>query len=126
MINILEIAITFILLLFGGKISDSYKSENVEMHLDNGSIHYFEIHKNDKYACPKSCSVNHFHSTYIVNKDDSFNETDITINNNNTSLSYEKNEVSDIYYIKKVKKSRKKQSIERNKGDVNTFLKRYK
>ena len=126
MINILEIAITFILLLFGGKISDSYKSENVEMHLDNGSIHYFEIHKNDKYACPKSCSVNHFHSTYIVNKDDSFNETDITINNNNTSLSYEKNEVSDIYYIKKVKKSRKKQSIERNKVDVNTFLKRYK
>ena len=126
MINILEIAITFILLLLGGKISDSYKSENVEMHLDNGSIHYFEIHKNDKYACPKSCSVNHFHSTYIVNKDDSFNETDITINNNNTSLSYEKNEVSDIYYIKKVKKSRKKQSIERNKVDVNTFLKRYK
>ena len=126
MVNILEIAITFILLLLGGKISDSYKSENVEMHLDNGSIHYFEIHKNDKYACPKSCSVNHFHSTYIVNKDDSFNETDITINNNNTSLSYEKNEVSDIYYVKKVKKSRKKQSIERNKVDVNTFLKRYK
>ena len=101
MINILEIAITFILLLLGGKISDSYKSENVEMHLDNGSIHYFEIHKNDKYACPKSCSVNHFHSTYIVNKDDSFNESDITINNNIISLSYEKNEVSDIYYIKK-------------------------
>ena len=126
MINILEITITFILLLLGGKISDSYKSENVEMHLDNGSIHYFEIHKNDKYACPKTCSVKHFHSTYIVNENDSFNESDITINNNNSLLSYEKNEVSDIYYIKKVKKSRKKQSIERDKVDVNTFLKRYK
>ena len=32
-----------------------------------------------------------------------------------------------IYIIlKKVKKSKKKQSIERNKVDVNTFLKRYK
>ena len=34
MINILEITITLILLLLGDKISDSYKSENVEMHLD--------------------------------------------------------------------------------------------
>ena len=126
MINILEIAITFILLLLGGKISESFKSEHVEMHLDNGSIHYFEIHKNDKYACPKACSVNHFHSTYIVKKDDLINESDITINNIDSSLSYEKHEVSDIYYIKKVKKSKKKHSIERSKVDVNKFLKRYK
>ena len=126
MINILEIAITFILLLFGGKINESYKSENVEMHLDNGSIHYFEVHKNNKYACPKTCSVNHFHSTYITNEDDPPNKSDITIDKSKNSLSYEKNKVSEIYLIKKVKKSKKKQSIERNNVDINTFLKRYK
>ena len=126
MINILEITITLILLLLGNKISDTFKSENVEMHLDNGSIHYFEIHKNDKYACPKTCSVNHFHSTYIVNKNNQQNVSDITINNSDDSLTFERNNISEIYYIKKVKKNKKKYSIERDKVDINTFLKRYK
>jgi len=101
MVNIIELGITLLILFIGEKVTDHYKSDMIEMHLKNGDIHYFELHKNNKYSCPSRCQVDHHHSTYIISDMIINNSNIIVYNRTKKTLFLDKEEVSHIYGIEK-------------------------
>ena len=66
MIKLLEIATTMVIFLFVNKVEDYYSSDLIELHLLNGNIEYVKVNKGNKYSCPTSCSINHFHNALIL------------------------------------------------------------
>ena len=125
MVNIIELGITLLILLVGNKVTDHYKSDMIEMHLKNGDIFYFELHKNNKYSCPSKCKVEHHHSTYII--------TDMNINNSNIivydkvnkTLFLDKKEVTHIYSFVKKGNNKMKEKNDRVKVDISSFIRKY-
>ena len=97
----------------------------IEMHLKNGDIYYFELHKNNKYSCPSSCQVDHHHSSYIISDMIINNSNIIVYNRTKKTLFLDKEEVSHIYGIEKKGNRKMKDRNERVKIDMATFLKKY-
>ena len=129
MIKLLEIATTMVIFLLVNKAEDYYSSDLIELHLLNGNIEYVKVNKSNKYSCPKSCSINHFHDVLILE-----NETKVE-NEGNYSLFYNnKNKIFlnginiiNAFEIIETKKSKKNKvsKTERNKLNLKNFINKY-
>jgi len=125
MINLTEIAITFLIVMLGNKIQDNYKPDQLEIHLSNGRISYVSINKGN-YSCPKNCGAKHYHKTSVSKQ--VFSETNYQIyyDISNSYLKLNNSDIIDIYEIKtkKIKKS-KKVSTKREKLEIAYFISRF-
>ena len=129
MIKLLEIATTMVIFLLVNKAEDYYSSDLIELHLLNGNIEYVKVNKSNKYSCPKSCSINHFHNALIL-EDEKKVEKKMNYNlfyNNKNKMFLNGINVINAFEIIEAKKSKKNKvsKTERNRLDLKNFINKY-
>ena len=63
--QITELLLTVLLVMGIGKASDALKPKQYYAILDSGKIMQVEVSRFNRYACPKKCSIPHFHRVHI-------------------------------------------------------------
>ena len=66
--QITELFITVFLFLGLSKASENIKPKQYYAILDSGKIVQVEVSRFNKYACPKKCSISHFHRVHTHNQ----------------------------------------------------------
>ena len=120
--NLIEIAITMMVIMVGDKVYEKYQPDNLEMHLSNGEVSYVMINKNN-YSCPKSCGANHFHETIISDTNIDDPNYKLFYDPLNSYLKLNNLDIVDIFKIKteKVKKN-KKITTKRERLEMEYFI----
>ena len=120
--NLIEIAITMMVIMVGDKVYEKYQPDNLEMHLSNGEVSYVIINKNS-YSCPKSCGANHFHETIISDTNIDAPNYKLFYDPLNSYLKLNNLDIVDIFKIKteKVKKN-KKITTKRERLEMEYFI----
>ena len=63
--QITELLLTVLLVMGIGKASDALKPKQYYAIFDSGKIMQVEVSRFNRYACPKKCSISHFHRVHI-------------------------------------------------------------
>ena len=72
--TISELLIAILFALGIGKVSDKMQAQQYYATLESGKIIQIEIDRFNRYACPKYCSVPHFHRVHICTDKESKTE----------------------------------------------------
>ena len=63
--QITELILTVLMVMGIGKFSENIKPKQYYAILESGKIMQVEVSKFNRYACPKNCSIPHFHRVHI-------------------------------------------------------------
>lgn len=74
--QITELIITVLMFMGVGKISETIQPKQYYAILETGKIMQVEVSKFNRYACPKNCSIAHFHRVHIC-KDQHLNHPEL-------------------------------------------------
>tara|TARA_Y100001970_G_scaffold163872_1_gene200272 strand:+ start:1913 stop:2308 length:396 start_codon:yes stop_codon:yes gene_type:complete len=129
MINLIEIAVSVLILMSGIKINDFYKPEMLEIHLSNGNMFNIKINKNNSYACPVNCGAIHYHDVLMADE----NKTEFNYNisyavDGNSKLKLNGNNIIKIFEVNTVKNNKNKNNKNdstKRRVDIQNFIKKY-
>ena len=74
--QITELIITVLMFMGVGKISETIQPKQYYAILESGKIMQVEVSRFNRYACPKNCSISHFHRVHIC-KNQHLNHPDL-------------------------------------------------
>ncbi|MAJ44264.1 MAG: hypothetical protein CMF96_05910 [Candidatus Marinimicrobia bacterium] len=110
--QITELLLTVLIVMGIGKASEAVKPKQYYAILDSNKIMQVEISRFNRYACPKRCSIPHFHRVHICKEQD-VNESELIkmlVQNKKElkPISIENQKIVDFIEIETEKKKKKK------------------
>ena len=110
--QITELLLTVLIVMGIGKASEAVKPKQYYAILDSNKIMQVEISRFNRYACPKRCSIPHFHRVHIW-KEQKVNESELIkmlVQNKKElkPISIENQKIVDFIEIETEKKKKKK------------------
>tara|TARA_Y100000588_G_C13777204_1_gene720739 strand:+ start:23 stop:409 length:387 start_codon:yes stop_codon:yes gene_type:complete len=110
--QITELILTVLMVMGIGKISETIQPKQYYAVLESGKIMQVEVSRFNRYACPKNCSIGHFHRVH-VSKDHQLNHPEsiqmmVEDEKKLLPLSIENHKIVDFFEIKTEKNKKKK------------------